>query len=152
MFPNDVSGAATVIGTLWRTVMSSLENPRDALLDAVQRARSICDYLADSPKDPSIRDSLRAAAADIDKAAQALQPLKMRELTELSQQFSAASRGIVVSIKGVQKLTRILSQIQLIAEMLAGDHPMEAQSQDGSTTQPRLDPILPDTPTRWKRS
>ena len=132
--------------------MSSLENPRDALLHAAQRARSNCDYLADSPKDPSIRESLREAAADIDKAAQALQPLKMRELTELSNQFSAASSGIIVSIKGVEKLTRILSQVLLIAEVLAGDHPRESQSQDGSTTQPRLDPILPATQTRWKRS
>ncbi len=127
--------------------MSEPENPKAALLAAAHNAKDICAYLASFPEDLSAVGPLREAALEIDRTAQFI---KMRELRELSSQFLNASSGIITSDKGIRKLIRILTQILLMAEMLSGNEPVDARQPSGSIQQPEMDPILPNTQTRWK--
>ena len=126
--------------------MSSLDDPRAALLAAARDARNTLGYLASFPGDSSALWPLRKAASAIDDAARRI---KIRALSELSSQFTKATGGVIATDKGIRKLQRILTQILLMAEMMVVEDPMSEKRRNGSIQGPR-DPILPDVLPRWK--
>ena len=126
--------------------MSSIDDPRAALLSAARDAKNICAFLASFPGDSSTQQPLRDAASAIEDAAN---NIKNRALGELSGQFAQATRGVISTEKRVRKLQRILTQILLIAEQMVVEDPMSKENPDGSIQGPQ-DPILPDVLPRWQ--
>lgn len=126
--------------------MSSVDDPRASLLAAARGARNVCAYLATFPGDSSALQPLRQAASQI---ADASGRIKNRALSELSSQFTRATGSAVLTEKRVRKLHRILTQILLMAELMAVEDPMSTKRPDGSIQGPR-DPILPEVLPRWK--